>query len=1057
MLINRENREGYQLSGKNSSKFFMNAILIACFLCMVTGEGQAGQPQATTFAQRDQAFTKRLRMDKKGLFSDLEFRCVGPVVMSGRVVDVEPVPDEPYSFYVAYATGGLWKTENNGMRFKPVFEMQNAVSIGDIAVDPKCPDTIWVGTGEANSARSHYSGTGIFKTTDGGENWQCMGLQETHHVGRILVHPDDSNIIYVAAMGHLYTENPERGVFKSSDGGENWQKILYLNDKTGAIDIIFDPSNPDIIYAAMWQKVRRAWNIDECGPDSGIYKSTDGGENWNKLDSFPQNKYIGRIGLAVAPGNPKVVYALLDNHKPKPQEEQLGKALISVKKLALMTRQDVLDVPESELESFIRRARLPKVHTAKEIRRQLTEDEITVKDLYDYLVRLDSEAIIPETYGAEVYRSDDKGDSWTKMNLTYLDSMYNIAGYYFGQIRVSPDDEDRIYIMGVPLLASADGGRTYESIGKSNVHVDHHALWIDPAHPDHIINGNDGGLNITYDGGETWQKLNYVPVGQFYAINVDMAEPYNIYGGLQDNGTYKGSSRSVINESQPWEHISGGDGFYIQIADDFTVYAGSQWGHYSRMDTNGRRTRVRPDSPRMDEPGLRYNWQTPIMLSEHSSNVLYYGANRLFRSLDRGENLKPISPVLTEPQQSGNVPYGTITTMAESKQTFGLIYVGTDDGRVHMTDDGGIKWKEIGKSLPKGLWCTRIETSAHTDGLVYLSLSAYRNDDFTTFLYKSNNFGKSWKSIKGNLPDESVNVIREDPINPNVLYIGTDMGVFVTLNQGKSWEVMQNGMPITPVHDMVVHPRDRELVVGTFGRSIYVMDIEPIQTLTPKIKKEKIYLFEPDRIREYGNYYREPSAIVRDSRVNPLEIKYWLAKKGKVNISIKAEDGEIVKKFKDTGRAGINMLQWDLQVDRDVEIERQLDKCEKEVAEVQNKIEKLDSSEQEKNKDDNVAKRKSLVLELEKKKQKLDSIRRVKNEPETYADQPKQTRDNMIQKIYISKGKYTLEIKSGKNTHSRELIVGDSSGKSASRKLDTVDKRQAETERLLKEYLLLEN
>jgi photosystem II stability/assembly factor-like uncharacterized protein len=985
--------------------------------------------------------------------------------MSGRVVDIEPIPGRPYSFYVAYATGGLWKTENNGMRFESLFEGENSVAIGDIAVDPKDPNVIWVGTGEANSARSHYSGTGIYRTTDAGKSWQRMGLHDSHHIGRVLIDPQNSDVIFVAAMGHLYSENKQRGVFRSADAGKSWEKILYVNKRTGAIDITFDPANRNILYAAMWEKIRRTWNIDESGPASGIYKSTNGGDTWKRLDGFPQGKYIGRIGLAVAPGKPETVYALLDNQTPKPQKDQFGDDLISARKLPGMSKQEVLDIPDEELDRFFRRSRFHSDYDAKKIRSMLEKDEIEVKDLVDYIVRLRAEALTPAIHGAEVYRSDDAGRSWRKMNLTYLDRMYNIAGYYFGQIRVSPADEDRIYIMGVPLLTSADGGRTFESIGGKGVHVDHHAMWIDPAHPNHIINGNDGGLNLTYDGGQTWQKLNYVPVGQFYAVNVDMAEPYNIYGGLQDNGTYKGSSKSIPNETAVWESISGGDGFYIQIAPDFTVYAGSQFGYYSRIDTSGRRTRVRPDAPKMDEPALRANWQTPILLSSHSSNVLYYGGNRVFRSLDKGENLKPISPVLTSPDVSGNVPYGTITAIAESKQTFGVLYAGTDDGRVHMTPDGGFTWNEIGNYLPRGLWCSRIETSNFEDGRVYLSLTGYRDDDFRTYLYRSVDFGRTWESIKGNLPDESVNVIREDPANEDVLYIGTDIGVFVSLDRGKSWEVLQDGIPVSPAHDLVLHPRDRDLVVGTHGRSIYVMNVEPIQKLTGEIRNRAIHLFDLPDVREYRTWDRDPSAVVRETRIEPLNIHYWMSGKGAVKVTVKDSNDLVVRRLKDTGHRGINVLQWDLEVDRDVELRRQLKKAKKQIEKIKKEISKLDKpadqdSSQERSKDEGEQepdqqsdesdhaeeeapedkkkgrqKRSKLNLDLRNAKLEVEKIKKVMDEPNTYADLPKDTRENMIRKIYVSGGKYTVEIELGKESHRVTLQVGsaNSGGRGRSR------------------------
>lgn len=1029
------------------------AWLILCMACQV--HAAAG---ATTPGERNKAFHQRQKMHKNGLFHDVSFRCVGPVVMSGRVVDIQPAPQDPYAFYVAYATGGLWKTENNGMRFTPIFEGENAVALGAIAVDAKNPDVLWVGTGEANSARSHYSGTGVYKTIDGGETWQCMGLKDSHHIGRILVDPKNSNRVLVAAMGHLYTENDQRGVFLTKDGGKTWKKVLYLNPTTGAIDITFDPTHPKVLYAAMWEKTRTAWNIEESGPSSGIYKSEDGGETWALLNGFPSNEYTGRIGLAVAPSNPSVVYALLDNQAPKPEAEQYGEDKISKRKLPTMTKEDVLALTDKELESFVRRSGFHPDYTGESIRTQLDANDLTVQDLVDYMLRLDPGATTPMIKGAEVYRSDNAGATWQLMNLTDLDSMYNIAGYYFGQVRVAPNNEDLIYIMGLPLLKSEDGGRTYESLGAANVHVDHHAMWIDPAHPDHIINGNDGGLNLTYDGGQTWQKLNFTSVGQFYAVNVDMAEPYNIYGGLQDNGTFKGSSRSVPNESAPWERVSGGDGFYIQIADDFTTYAGSQFGHYARIDTNGRRARVRPGTPKIDEPGLRFNWQTPILLSSHSPNVLYYGANRLFRSLDRGENLKAISPVLTTPDASGNVPYGTLTTIAESRQTFGVLYTGTDDGRIHMTPDGGFTWKEIGNYLPSDLWCSRIETSYHKDGVVYLSLNNYRNDDFRVYLYKSEDFGQTWVSIAGNLPQESINVIREDPINPHVLYVGTDMGVFVSLDKGDSWEVLQNSLPMSPAHDLVIHPRDRDLVVGTHGRSIYVMDVEPIQTLTPKIRDKAVHLFELPWAPDRNRWTRKVSAVIRTSQPDPLTLQYWCREKGNVSITIKTKDGRLVHKQHHKSRRGINNVAWDLIVDRDAELAWQMDDAQSKLKEAEEKLakaneettEKEDSAEAKTEKKGTDNKTAKLVKAVEDAQATVKSIQTVIDEAEKYADQPETTRNRIVRTIYIAQGDYTVELKQGDATDSQSLTVGGE--RKRSERLDTLKKRKTETDRLLKEY-----
>ncbi|MCK4999087.1 MAG: hypothetical protein KAS23_06120, partial [Anaerohalosphaera sp.] len=426
-------------------------VLIAC-VCAVSISAQKQNRKVTSAQQRWDSFDERVSMNETSLFQDMSFRCVGPVVMSGRVIDIEPSPVDPYSFYVAYATGGLWKTENNGMRFKCLFENQNAVAIGDFAVDSSDPETIWVGTGECNAARSHYSGTGIYKTTDGGKDWKCMGLSETHHIGRVIINPEDPDTVFLAAMGHLYSNNPQRGVYRTKDGGQTWEKVLYVDAKTGAIDVIFDPSDPEVLYAAMWQKQRKVWNINESGKGSGIYKSTDGGDTWKLLEGFVDGRYIGRIGLAVAASDPDVVYALLDNLKPKTIKEQFDNSKINARKLLKMTKEQVLALEDSDLNSFIRRAGFHSDYTAKGIRKMLEEDAITVQDLVDYMLKLDPLSTDPQTRGAEVYRSDDAGETWNKMNLTYLDSVYNIAGYYFGEIRVSPTDEDQIYILGVPLL-----------------------------------------------------------------------------------------------------------------------------------------------------------------------------------------------------------------------------------------------------------------------------------------------------------------------------------------------------------------------------------------------------------------------------------------------------------------------------------------------------------------------------------------------------------------------------------------------------------------------------
>ncbi|HEX9974905.1 MAG TPA: glycosyl hydrolase, partial [bacterium] len=678
----------------------------------------------STPAERLKAYETRKAMQETSLFKNLSFRSVGPVVMSGRVVDIEPSPKNPYTFFVAYASGGLWKTNSIGLSFEPIFDNQNAVTIGDIAIDPKDENVIWVGTGEKNSSRSSYSGTGIYKTTDGGKTWNFMGLGDSHHTGRIVIHPDNTDIVYVAALGHLYTENEERGVYKTIDGGNTWKKLLYINPRTGFIDLAMDPKNPDILYAASWEKDRKAWNFIEGGTGSSIYKTTDRGATWKLLTGgLPQGDHVGRIGLTIFPQNTDILYALIDNQLPRPEQDQEEDAPITPRKLLKMTVKDILTLPDDDLQIFLRRQGFHPDYTAEIIKEMLSEGKLTPNNLIEFIRKNNPQAFNPEIIGAEVYRSDDAGATWNKMNEMVIDNFYSTYGYYFGEIRVAPDDANRIYILGIPLLVSDNGGKTYHWLGGRGVHADHQAMWIDPNFPDHIIDGNDGGLNLSYDGGKTWWKLNSVPVGQFYSVQVDMAEPYNIYGGLQDNGVYKGSSKAKPSDADAWESILGGDGMQVQIdPEDFTVYTGSQFGYYARIDAKTKkRIGIKP-LPKFDESALRYNWQTPILLSSHSPNIFYYGANRLFRSFDRGENLKPISPDLTtNPAEAGDVPFATLTTIAESKQKFGLIYVGTDDGRIWLTKDAGFTWNEIGKNLPQGLWCSRVEASANWEGTVYVS------------------------------------------------------------------------------------------------------------------------------------------------------------------------------------------------------------------------------------------------------------------------------------------------------------------------------------------------
>lgn len=792
-------------------------------------------------------WNEHLALKKKSPFDGLIWQSVGPQVMGGRITDIAVPKDSPYVIYVAVASGGIWKTVNNGTTWNPIFDNESCLTVGDIAVSDSDPDIIWVGGGESNSSRSSYSGTGVFKSVDGGKSWQNMGLGDTHHVGQIVIHPKDPDIVYVAAIGHLYTRNEERGLFKTDDGGKSWDKILYINDDTGIIDVVMDPKAPDTLYAAAWQRSRKAWNFVESGPGSGIYKTLDGGLTWKQLTSgFPAGEFVGRIGLSIAQSKPDVIYALLDNQALRPEKKPVQK---------------------EEMDA----------------NRRLFETHII---------------------GAEVYRSSDKGETWHKVNEGYIERFYNTYGYYFGQIRVDPKDEKKIYILGVPLMVSEDGGKTFKPIGGRGVHADHHALWIDPDNPSRLIDGNDGGLNFSYDGGKTWQKVNNMPIGQFYTVAYDMEDPYNIYGGLQDNGVYYGPHTWLPEELDPWKMILGGDGAYVQVdpLDADIVYAEFQFGNVFRIDKRKNILKSIKPEAKSGEPSLRFNWQTPILISPHNRFILYLGANKLFKSLDRGDRWYPISHDLTTNPEQGDVPYGCIVAISESPREPGLIYVGTDDGNVWVTKNSGVTWEKINQGLPPNKWVSRVEASRFDEGTVYVSLNGYRDDDFNKYIYKSPDYGKTWVSIASNLPSGPINVIREDPKNKNILYVGTDLGVYVSIDSGRSWSTLGSGLPTVYVHDLVIHPRDSDIIIGTHGRSVYVMDAEPIQGLDEKVQEKAVHLFDI-----------MPVSLPRTPRDIPeARIYFYLRKQESVYISITDKEGKVVRDSVIQGNAGFNSFSWDL-------------------------------------------------------------------------------------------------------------------------------------------------
>ena len=745
-----------------------------------------GLAQATDPGSRLRAWEDHQRLEAESPFGELEWRAVGPMQAGARVEAIAVPPGNHGIIYVGIGSGNLWKTQNNGLTWTPIFEKESTFSIGDVAVSSSNPDIVWVGTGETQPRHSgySYSGTGVFKSTDAGLTWQNMGLHDTHHIGKVLIHPTNPDVVFVAALGHFWSPNEERGVFRTADGGESWDRVLFVSDHSGAVDLVMDPSDPQTLYASVWQAV--SGEPAEAGEESGVYRSTDGGDLWEKLGAGLPEGPLGRIGLDVAPSSPHVVYAFVDNWGPSAVEDR-------------------------------------------------------------------------DIVGGEVYRSDDGGDNWRKVNEEDLYPVYGIYGWKFADIRVSPENPDDLFILGNRAFRSIDGGRTFQRIGEKIIrlhdtrgvimHLDHHELWIDPLNPDRVLLGNDGGLFQSWDRGKSWLHINNIPAAEFYSISLDMSEPYRVFGGTQDNAALYGPSHVSFEDMiwDPWENVyldqwTGGDSFdtYLDPTDSAFVYYEHQHGSMRRMDITqdsvltGAAQSIRPRFRRGEEAGeeggWRSGWYTPFIISHYDPFTLYVGGDRLLKSTNRGGNWVPISPDLSDPPGGprGVVPFGTITMIAESELQQGLIYVGTEGGSMWVTRDERENWKKVSQGLP-GKWVSRVVASRHEVGRVYLSQTGFREDDFSSYLFRSDDFGESWTSIVGNLPAESVNVIQEDPELPDVLYVGTDLGVYVSGRGGGSWHSLSSNLPTTPVHDLDVHPRDGELVIGTHGRSVFVLDLAPVR------------------------------------------------------------------------------------------------------------------------------------------------------------------------------------------------------------------------------------
>ena len=893
--------------------------IIRVFFLLVTICASAQQSASDSQVVK-KSLQEKQTLENTSIIKNISFSNIGPTIMSGRVADIDVNPNDPTEFYVGYASGGLWYTKNNGTSFIPLLDNSPTQNVGDIAVDWN-NGTIWVGTGEKNSSRSSYAGIGMLKSDNQGKTWEHVGLSDSHHVSRIVINSNNPEEVVVGVIGHLYSPNEERGVFKTLDGGKTWKKTLFINNDTGIIDVVAAPENPNVLYAASWERERKAWNFDGDGNHSAIYKSTDAGDTWENIsinNGFRNGAGVGRIGLSVYDEN--TVYAIHDSQFRRKSEKKEKKSSNGLTKedFKKMSIEEFLALTDKNLDNYLRTNRFQRKYTSKTVKKMVSQGTVKPIDLVKYLEDANSMLFDTPVEGAEVFITTNGGKKWRKTHKNHIDGLYYSYGYYFGEIRVDPQDKNTIYVLGVPILRSKDGGKTFTSIGKENVHSDHQALWVNPKRKGHLVEGNDGGLNISYDDGAHWIKLNSPSVGQFYAIHADNQKPYNVYGGLQDNGVWTASHNAKMNNRwlqtghNPYTSIMGGDGMQVQVDDrnPSIVYTGSQFGNYFRLDRDQReRTYIQPKHV-LGEAPYRFNWQTPILLSKHNQDILYLGSNKLHRSLDKGDTWETVSVDLTTGGKKGNVAYGTLTTISESPFQFGLLYTGSDDGYVHMSKNGGGSWERISNSFPKGLWVSRVIASQHKKERVYVTLNGYRSDDFTVYVYMSDDYGKTWENISNNIPTSPVNVIREDSENPNLLYVGTDNGAYASFNQGKDWSSFQKGLPSVAIHDLVIQPSAKHLILGTHGRSLYKASIAPLQLMTSEVMAKETHIFSISTIkksRTWGNSWGRWSTPF----IPKISIPYYLSSSRKVTINIYKDELLVASIVKDSDE-GFNEVSYDL-------------------------------------------------------------------------------------------------------------------------------------------------
>ena len=784
-------------------------------------------------------------------------RHVGPAVTGGRIHDVEALPDDPSTIYVATASGGLWKSVNRGITWTNLWEHMPVSTFGDLAIAPSDPAVLYAGTGEQQNRQSTSWGNGLYRSDDAGATWRHLGLEETRHTGRVQVHPTNPDIVYVAALGNLWRSTPDRGVYRSRDGGRNWDRVLYIDEHTGAVDLVIDPASPDVLYAAMYQRQRRTWGFNGGGPGSGIYKTTDGGDNWRELTNGIPAGDKGRIGIAVSHTNPMVLNALVQH-----ADESGG------------------------------------------------------------------------------YRSTDGGESWEKV------SEQNIRPMYYSHVFIDPTTEDRVYTLATSAHRSEDGGRTFTEIAERptydvGVHADHHTMWIDPGDPDHFYLAGDAGLHETYDRGVTFRRINNLPVGQFYGITVDNRDPYWIYGGMQDNHSWMGPSATrswdgIVDDE--WRQSGFGDGMYQQAdPDGRTIYINSQNGGWTRFDNvTGDMMSLRLSAPEAEAP-YRWDWVSPSLISRHDPNVVYLGGNRLFISRDRGDSFTRTEDLtrrqdrdefeimgvrgadITLSRNDGTSSYGEIVTIAESPLDPAVLWVGTDDGNVQVSRDGGRSWNEVSggaPDLPEGTYVSRVAASSGAPGTAYVTFDAHRDGDFSPYVYRAEDYGAAWTALHGGLPDGSVNVIVEHPDNPAVLFIGTEHHVFATTDRGGSWARFPN-LPTTAYDDMVIHPREKDLVLGTHGRSIIIVDdVGPLAGYGEAVAAAALIGTGDGTIMNYwkDTSYRAQATFMGDNPVDGAMVTYRLGPgSGPARLTIRNAAGDIVRALDVPSRPGLHRVNWDLR------------------------------------------------------------------------------------------------------------------------------------------------